>query len=127
MKRFYAEVGDNKWAFIFSYDIEDNDVNNITNWLRSLGANDNDIQRSQHIILGKNKGLTFSNDNLRMSVMCISNATSEEEWWNTVVHEIYHIQHTICSYYDIEPGQEECAYLQGELMRLIMQGIRRTS
>lgn len=125
MKKFYSEVGRNKWAFVFAYDIGEDDVDEIVSWLESLGASKRDIRKSKSIVLGENMGLTFSSEDLRMSLVCVSNATSEEEWWNTVVHEIDHLQHSICRYYDIEHGSEDCAYLQGELMRLVVSGLKK--
>jgi hypothetical protein len=61
-----------------------------------------------------------------MSVTVIANASSEEQWWNTVVHEIDHLQDAICRYYDVELGTEEAAYLQGYLMQGVMKGLRET-
>lgn len=123
MKRFYSEVGKKKWAFVFAYDIGDEDLEEIDSWMYSLGARRQDVRKSERIILDLNKGFTFSNDELKMSLVCVSDATSEDEWWNTVVHEIDHLQHSICLYYGIEHGSEDCAYLQGELMRLILKGL----
>lgn len=59
-----------------------------------------------------------------MSVTAISNASSEEQWWNTCVHEIDHIQAAICKYYDVDLGTEEAAYLQGYLMLKVLSGIK---
>lgn len=56
-----------------------------------------------------------------MSVTVIANASSEEQWWNTAVHELDHLQDAVCRYYDVEPGTEEAAYLQGYLMYCILK------
>lgn len=58
-----------------------------------------------------------------MSVMCIGDATDEEQWWDTLDHEIDHLQYTIMLYYDVEPGTEEAAYLQGYIMRGIIRAL----
>lgn len=73
------------------------------------------------MILGTNKGLTYSNTDLRMSVMCISHTSSKEQWWDTLAHEVDHLQNTILDYYDVEPGTEDAAWLQGYLMRKIVE------
>lgn len=74
--------------------------------------------------MSTNCGFTFSNDELRMSVTAISNASSKEQWWDTCVHEIDHIQAAICKYYDVDLGTEEAAYLQGYLMLKVLRGIK---
>lgn len=123
MKKHYIDIV-GKWAFIFAYDIEERDLGEVGDWLEALGASKSDIHRSQYVLSGLNTGLTFSSDNLRMSVMCIGDATDEEQWWDTLDHEIDHLQYTILSYYDVEPGTEEAAYLQGYIMRGIVKALR---
>lgn len=59
-----------------------------------------------------------------MSVMCISDATSLEQWWDTVSHETDHLQDAILQYYDVKPGTEDAAYLQGYIMRAIVKALR---
>ena len=122
MKKHYIDIV-GKWAFIFAYDIGERDLGEVGDWLEALGASKRDIHRAQYVLSGVNKGLTFSSDNLRMSVMCIGDATDEEQWWDTLDHEIDHLQYTIMLYYDVEPGTEEAAYLQGYIMRGIIRAL----
>lgn len=58
-----------------------------------------------------------------MSVVCIGNATSLEQWWDTLSHEIDHLQDAIMQYYDVSSGTEEAAYLQGYIMRGIIRAL----
>lgn len=58
-----------------------------------------------------------------MSVVCIGNATSLEQWWDTLSHEIDHLQDAIMQYYDVSSGTEEAAWLQGYIMRLIVKAL----
>ena len=124
MKKHYIDIV-GKWAFILAYDIEESDLGEVGDWLEALGASKYDIRRAQHVLSGVNAGLTFSSDNLRMSVMCIGYAANEEQWWDTLDHEIDHLQYTIMRYYDVEPGTEEAAYLQGYIMRGIVKALRK--
>ena len=123
MKKHYIDIV-GKWAFIFAYDIGERDLGEVGDWLEALGASKRDIRRAQYVLSGINKGLTFSSENLRMSVMCIGDATDAEQWWDTLDHEIDHLQYTIMLYYDVEPGTEEAAYLQGYIMRGIVKALR---
>lgn len=45
--------------------------------------------------------------------MAGSQTTSEEQFLNTVVHEIKHLQSHICRYYNVDEDSEEAAYLTG--------------
>ncbi len=119
MRRHYIKVAD-KWAVIFAYDIGLRDLDEIGDWLDALGASESDIRRASQVIMGTNTGFTFSNPNLKMSVTCISDASDDAQWWDTVVHEIDHVQKAICSHYDVPLGTEDAAYLQGYIMRQIV-------
>lgn len=123
MKKHYIDIV-GKWAFILAYDIEERDLGEVGDWLEALGASKSDIRRSQRVLSGVDTGLTFSSSNLRMSVMCIGYASDDDQWWDTLDHEIDHLQYTIMHYYDVEPGTEEAAYLQGYIMRGIVKALR---
>ena len=123
MDKFYIDIK-GKWAIVFAYNINEDDITEVSGWLKALGAKRKDIDKACRIAMSTNCGFTFSNDELRMSVTAISNASSEEQWWNTCVHEIDHIQAAICKYYDVDLGTEEAAYLQGYLMLKVLRGIK---
>jgi hypothetical protein len=123
MKKHYLDIA-GKWAFIFAYRIEEKDLGEVGDWLEALGAEPLDIIYAQGVLLGLNKGFTFSNSRLRMSAMCIGDATSLEQWWDTVSHETDHLQDAILQYYDVKPGTEDAAYLQGYIMRAIVKALR---
>lgn len=118
MKKHYIDIV-GKWAFIFAYDIEERDLGEVGDWLEALGARPRDTYRAQNVLMDVNTGFTFSNKNLRMSVMCIGHASSDAQWWDTVVHEIDHVKNAIIHYYDVGHDSEEAAYLQGYIMRKI--------
>ena len=120
MKARYIDIV-KKWAFVFAYGIGEDDVEDVGDWLEALGASRREISRACRMILGTNKGFTYSNSDLRMSVMCISRASSREQWWDTVAHEVDHLQTAILDYYHVEPGTEDAAWLQGYLVRQIVK------
>lgn len=39
-------------------------------------------------------------------------------------HEIDHLQEAVMEYYDVKPGTEDAAYLQGYIMRAIVKALR---
>lgn len=120
MQKHYIDIT-GKWGIIFAYNIGEDNLEEVGGWLRALGCHEQSIRKAQRIAVSTNCGFTYSNEELRMSVTVIANASSEEQWWNTVVHEIDHLQDAICRYYDVELGTEEAAYLQGYLMYCILK------
>lgn len=123
MYKHYLDIA-GKWAFVFAYNIEEDDLAEIGEWLEALGAKPYEIVSAQGLLLKLNKGLTYSNTRLRMSVMCIGDATSKEQWWDTLSHEIDHLQDAILEYYGVEPGTEDAAWLQGYIMRLVVKAMK---
>lgn len=120
-KHYLDIVG--KWAFIFAYDIKEDNLDEIGEWIEALGAKSREIRSTKKLLRRLNKGFTFSSSSLRMSVIVIGGATSMEQWWDTLDHEIDHLQDAILQYYDVEPGTEDAAWLQGYIMRLIVKAM----
>lgn len=123
MYKHYLDIA-GKWAFIFAYDISEEDFDEIGEWIEALGAKPREIRRTKELLRRLNKGFTFSSSGLRMSVMVIGGATSLEQWWDTVSHEIDHLQDAVMEYYGVEHGTEDAAWLQGYIMRLIVKALR---
>lgn len=124
MYKHYLDIA-GKWAFVFAYRIGEDDLEEVGEWLKALGAGRREIRRSQRLLMKLNKGFTFSYSGLRMSVMCIGGATSMEQWWDTLSHEIDHLQEVIMHYYGVEHDTEDAAWLQGYIMRLIVGAMKR--
>ena len=123
MYKHYLDIA-GKWAFIFAYNIGEDNLAEIGEWLDALGAKPYEIVRAQGLLLELNKGFTFSSSGLHMSVMCIGDATSKEQWWDTLSHEIDHMQHAVMEYYGVKPGTEDAAWLQGYIMRLVVKAMK---
>lgn len=124
MIKGYVDIA-KKWAFVFAYDIDEDDLSEIAEWMDSLGASREQQKDATTTIMQGNSAFTYSNTRKRMSVVCIGWATTEEQWWDSVTHELDHLQNIIMRYYDVECGSEEAAYLQGYLMRGIISVIRK--
>ena len=76
------------------------------------------------VLRKKNTGFTYSNINEKLSVVCIGETTSVEQFVSTVVHESKHIQSHICSYYGINEKSEEAAYLIGYIVKRMYKVIK---
>ena len=67
-----------------------------------------------NVYLGeRDTGFTYTDFNKKKSIVGISLTTSEEQFFNTLAHEIKHVQSHICKYYNVEESSEDAAYLIG--------------
>ena len=73
-----------------------------------------DIIVCYNVYLGEpNAGFTHTNYGKRLSIVGIGQATSKEQFINTIVHEAKHVQTHICNYYNVSEDGEQAAYLIG--------------
>lgn len=114
----YQDI-DGHWGVLFVYDYDiDSDYDAIEEMLYSFGLETNNVRKSMRILAEPNTGMAVTQPLLKMSVVFISHATSRGQWVDTIMHELDHVQSAICEYYDVDPGSEEAAYLQGYLARV---------
>ena len=65
----------------------------------------------------RDTGFTHTNFDKKRSIVGISLATSQEQFFNTLVHEAKHVQSHICMYYNVEENSEAAAYLTGYIVQ----------
>ena len=84
METTYIDV-DGKWGIVIvsDYDV-DYEANDLWAIMRSFGMTRKNANRALNILSNYNTGMSISNDDLRMSAIFISKATSNSEWWSTV-------------------------------------------
>lgn len=89
----------------------------ILDRMRSIGADNHILSRAhKNLMAGQlNNGLTFSNPSERKSVWVVALTSSAKEFFNTIVHEIRHLEQHIANEYDIEENSEEACYLCGDI------------
>jgi len=79
-----------------------------------------------NVWLGKrNTGFTYTDFEKRKSIVGISLASSEEQFFNTLVHEIKHVQSHICKYYNVKEDSEDAAYLVGYIGQKLYKSFKR--
>lgn len=109
----------NKWQlFVFL-----NTTKYLMHLLNKIECDNKDINTAIKIVNSINSGFTFTNPKYRMTIMYVSKASSRAQWFNTIVHELKHVQSHICSYYHISEDGEEAAYLIGYLMQRLIKYI----
>lgn len=122
----YIELPNDSWSVLIYYYTQPDDLEDIEDILIEYGCPIKSAHKSASIVSNRlNTGLTFSNTDLKMSIVCISNATSQSQMADTIVHEIKHVQSHICEYYEVDEDSEPASYLIGYLARLIYKFISR--
>ena len=113
----YIKVGNHEWNVLIYYNVSPMDFTEIEDSLIQVECPEEDIEYAFSILeSNKNTGFTFTNDDYKMSIVCISQTTSASQFVNTVVHEAKHVQSHICSYYGIDENSEQAAYLIGYIV-----------
>ena len=88
MKTEYIDVK-KKWGIVVCYDLMRKDVHEMRALMESVGMEDDEIDGYLRLLLyHKNKGVCISNMGLAMSLVFIGEADSEDQWWDTLAHEI---------------------------------------
>lgn len=121
----YIQLGDRGWNVLVYYDAKPSDFFEIRESLIQLDCQKEYIEKIYSILHRKNTGFTFSNSEYKMSIVCISNATSPDQFLDTAIHEAKHVQSHICEYYDIDEDSEQAAYLIGYIARRMYKMISK--
>ena len=93
------------------------DLNEVYEALLACGKPDYEAQEICMVLSRKNTGYTFSDLESHYSIIITSAATSAEEMFDSIVHELKHLTEHISSVYGLNPKEELSAYLQGEVGR----------
>ena len=121
----YLDVPSKKWGIVvvLDYDV-DYDYRDLRAIMMSFGLLDEyRIEKSMRILSEPNTGMTISNNDLCMSVVFISDTTDTSEWWDTALHEIYHVSNAIIDYYGVPYESEDAAYLMGYLTKEFIEQV----
>lgn len=65
----------------------------------------------------KDVGFTYTDYKRKRSIVGISISSSLDEFFDTMMHEIKHVQSHICNYYNVDEDSEEAAYLVGYIIK----------
>lgn len=126
MKRHTFHIVQHDWVVKAYIDTTKEDAYEILDELQSLSA-DMDVMRLayKNLLEGAlNTGLTYASPWNRETIIVVSRASSAEEYFNSIVHEIAHAGVYTCDALGIELKSEEAAYFQGGLARDLYPCIR---
>lgn len=119
MKRHFFHIEQHDWVVKAYIDTTKEDAEEILGELMSIGA-DMDVMRLAYNNLssgGLNTGLTYASPWNRETVIVVSRASSAEEYFNSIVHEIAHAGVYTCEALGVDLKSEQAAYFQGGLAR----------
>lgn len=105
---------DGHWNIIVYYEIDINNIYSVLEELGNYGCSYKDQEVIYNMLIHKrNTGFTFNNTDEKISIIGIAKQTSGDQFLNTTVHELKHVQSCICNYYNISEKGEPAAYLIG--------------
>ena len=120
MENKYIDVG-KKWGVVVNYDYDLMDYDEMWAIMRSFGLTSKNVNKALKILSNYNTGMSITNDDIKMSTIFISKASTPSEWWNTAIHELKHVADAIISYYDVEWDSEDAAYLTGYMTKQLVE------
>lgn len=120
----YIQLGDRGWNVLVYYNVKPEDFVEVVDSLEQLDCSKKDIKRALRVLRRKNTGFTFSNDEYKMSIVCIGQATNIGEFVNTTIHEAKHVQSHICKYYNVKENSEDAAYLIGYIVQKMYKSFK---
>ena len=122
MENKYIDVG-KKWGVVVNYDYDLMDYDEMWAIMRSFGLTSKNANKALKILSNYNTGMAITNDDIKMSTIFISKASTPSEWWNTAIHELKHVADAIISYYDVEWDSEDAAYLTGYMTKKLVESV----
>lgn len=102
------------------------DADLILEDLLSIGADMDTMRLAYRNLRGglKNTGLTYTSRWNRITIMVVSESTSAEEFFNSLVHEMCHAKTHICDIEGIDLKSEQASYFIGGLARDLFPHIK---
>lgn len=104
----------NAYFYVSEYYTEE-----IMDKLWELGCDATTAKKVYHNLTSNelDTGLCYSNYRKQESILVVARTSSAEEFFNSIVHEITHLQSHIAHINKLNPTGEEVAYLAGEISR----------
>lgn len=108
------------WRLLVFYNVTVEDLDIVLPTLWNNGCSNSGIREIAKITLSPNTGFTHSKG--RFSIMGIGWSDSPEEFVNSLVHEINHLQDDICQYYNLPNSGEVASIISGDIAMEMYRG-----
>ena len=105
------------WRVRVFYVVDLIPIDFIIDELYGIGCNKQDIDDAINVLDSgeNNRGITFSNDKERESIIVIGETSCPAQFSNSFDHEKLHLAMHIAQVNNIDPFSEDLAYLAGEI------------
>ena len=106
-----------RWKIQFVFAIDGYDIDTIIRLLSNLDASDDIIDDAYRLMSKRhdNTGFTYTDGDKHNALVVIGKASSDEEFINTLIHEIHHLAVAIALGVGVDLESETPAYLSGNL------------
>lgn len=118
MVRQFFDV-DDSWDVACYYDVHPCNIGEVAEAIASVGG---DGSMAKHLS-EPNTGLTYTSMRRRTTVMAMSYATSTDELYDTIQHELKHAVEHIGERFGVDSKGETSAYLQGYLAKRMFPAV----
>lgn len=112
MTKQYLSI-EGAWDVVVCYGVHPEDLPEVVRMMKSIGAGPEHIADACANLSRWNRGVTFSSFYDLTSLVFIGRAETPLEFFNTIDHEIDHVQDHVARCYSVTLGTEKAAYLQG--------------
>ena len=105
------------WRVRVFYVVDLIPIDFIIEELYGIGCTEKDVDNAVEVLGSEkdNRGITFSNDEKRESIVVIGETSCPAQFSNSFDHEKLHLSMHIARVDNIDPFGEELAYLAGEI------------
>ena len=106
-----------RWRVRFVFAIDGYDIDEIVEMLSDLDASDDIIDDAYRLMSNgnDNTGFTYTDGDRHKAIVVIGKSSSDEEFINTLIHEINHLAVAIALGVGVDLESETPAYLSGNL------------
>lgn len=117
------EIPDRWWVIAFLDAKTDSDFEKIFGTILATGAGKERALNAVAELRNENTGYILTDTTRKTSIIIISHATSFDEFFDTVTHEMQHLTAAICDFYNYSHTGEKAAYLQGEIGKNLYKAV----
>lgn len=126
MIRQHFVIPEYGWEVFAYYNADNRYADMILDNIDAIGVNEYQYIDAQYNLTSRNldRGLCYSNYDGKVSVLVISDTSSPEQFFNSFLHEIKHLERHIERTFGIDPYGEEATYLTGKIGQLMFPKAR---
>lgn len=116
-----------KWTVYAYIAVHEYYTYEILDKMRSIGASTDELRRAHKNLMdgNLNGGITKTNYDTHESVWVFELTTSAREFFNSVVHEIRHLQQHIANVLGLDENSEDVCYLSGDIAYALFPYIQK--